>query len=124
MALIVDTHALVWIGAGNKNLSAVARAALTSPEERILVSAITAFEYVDLQQRDRIPEAASIEQLRAKLHFEVIELPATVWEVCARLPDIHRDPIDRMLIAHAIIGDFILITADVDMRRYPVRSLW
>ena len=114
----------VWIGAGIEKFSAVARAALAVPEERVLVSAITAFEYIDLRQRNRIPEAASFEQLRAKLHFEVVELPATVWEICAQLPDIHRDPVDRMLIAHAIVGDFILITADVDMRRYPVRSLW
>lgn len=34
------------------------------------------------------------------------------------------DPVDRMLIAHAIHADLTLVSADETMRRYPVRSLW
>lgn len=36
----------------------------------------------------------------------------------------HGDPVDRMLIAHAIHADLTLVTADGLMRRYPVKSLW
>jgi PIN domain nuclease of toxin-antitoxin system len=40
------------------------------------------------------------------------------------LPDIHRDPVDRMLIAHAIAAGLVLVTADRQIDRYPVRTLW
>ncbi|MGH7920687.1 MAG: PIN domain-containing protein [Candidatus Dormibacteraceae bacterium] len=41
----------------------------------------------------------------------------------ADLPDIHRDPFDRVLIAQAIALDAVLVTADATLARYPVESL-
>jgi PIN domain nuclease of toxin-antitoxin system len=41
-----------------------------------------------------------------------------------RLPDYHRDPFDRLLIAQALEGGLTLVTADAQMARYPVRTLW
>ena len=124
MPLIIDTHALIWIGAGSAKFISAAREAVQNPLEQLLVSAVTAWEYVDLAHRGRTPEAAPFEILGEKLHFEILDLPAAVWQVCRQLPHIHRDSIDRMLIAHDIIGDFTLVTADRDMRAYPVRTLW
>jgi PIN domain nuclease of toxin-antitoxin system len=40
------------------------------------------------------------------------------------LPDLHRDPVDRMLIGHAIAIGETIITSDATMRAYPVKTLW
>jgi len=40
------------------------------------------------------------------------------------LPDIHRDPFDRMLVAQALVDDLDLVTGDHEMREYPVRTVW
>lgn len=122
--LIVDTHALIWIGAGNPKLSKIAEDALRDPASEIVVSVVTACEYVDLQQRGRIPDAADFSALQSLLHFSVIDLPASVWRIVLTLPHIHLDPVDRMLVAHAISANLTLVTVDSDMRRYPVRTLW
>lgn len=37
-----------------------------------------------------------------------------------QLPDIHRDPIDRLLVDHALTSDMHIVTADANIRRYPV----
>jgi PIN domain nuclease of toxin-antitoxin system len=42
----------------------------------------------------------------------------------AKLPDVHRDPFDRVLIAQAIVGGLVLVTPDESIRQYPVRTLW
>ena len=42
----------------------------------------------------------------------------------ARLPDAHRDPFDRMLVAQALVGGFTLVTPDEAIRQYPARTLW
>jgi PIN domain nuclease of toxin-antitoxin system len=42
----------------------------------------------------------------------------------ARLPALHRDPFDRLLVAQAIVHGLVLLTPDEDVRRYPVRTLW
>jgi PIN domain nuclease of toxin-antitoxin system len=40
------------------------------------------------------------------------------------LPDYHRDPFDRLLIAQANLEDLILVTADRMIEKYPVQVLW
>ena len=47
-------------------------------------------------------------------------MPQRIWQAVGRLPDIHRDPIDRMLIAHALAEGCTLATADANIRKYPV----
>jgi PIN domain nuclease of toxin-antitoxin system len=124
LALIIDTHVLGWCGGVSRRVSPRAREAIEAAETPLFVSAVTAWEYADLWQRGRIPEAAAFEKLQDMLGFQLLDFPASVWMIAARLPNIHRDPADRMLIAHAISADLTLVTADADMRRYPVKSLW
>ena len=41
------------------------------------------------------------------------------------LPPIHRDPVDRMLVAHAIALEMPLVTADANIARYPgLEVIW
>ncbi|MEN8220739.1 MAG: type II toxin-antitoxin system VapC family toxin [Pseudomonadota bacterium] len=41
-----------------------------------------------------------------------------------KLPEIHRDPFDRMLVCQAIEHDLIILTPDPMIRQYPVRTIW
>jgi hypothetical protein len=41
-----------------------------------------------------------------------------------KLPDLHCDPFDRLLVAQALAGGLVLLTPDQDVRQYPVRALW
>jgi PIN domain nuclease of toxin-antitoxin system len=45
-------------------------------------------------------------------------------DVLERLPDVHGDPFDRVLICQAIHEDCVLVTPDSQIGRYPVRVLW
>lgn len=58
------------------------------------------------------------------LEFEIVDFSADLWVMAAALPAIHRDPVDRMLIAHAMALNMVLVTGDRTIRRYPVPSLW
>lgn len=105
-------------------MSRTARTAIESPDNLLYVSAITAWEYADLEGRGRFADSAPLGKLRDLLGFEIVDFGSDLWTVAARLPDIHRDPMDRMLIAHAISLDMALVTADKNIRRYPVETLW
>jgi PIN domain nuclease of toxin-antitoxin system len=122
--LLLDTQALVWVPLGDRRLSASAAAAIQDSSNSLHVSAVTAFEFVDLQKRRRFPIHDSIEAVAALIGFSIIDFPADTWRIAATLPDVHRDPVDRMMIAHAIAGDFTLVTADRTIRAYPVKSIW
>lgn len=105
-------------------MSRTARAAIESPDNPLYVSAVTAWEYADLEARGRFADSAPLGKLRDSLGFEVVDFGSDLWVMAARLPAIHRDPVDRMLIAHALALDMAVVTADKTIRRYPVRTLW
>ena len=123
-ALLIDTQALVWVATGSSRLSAVAAAAMTDGTRTLLISAVTAFEFVDLNRRGRFAADLPFAALLDRLDAEVVDYPGEIWPIIDSLPRLHGDPVDRMLIAHAVHLDAILVTADATMRRYPVRSLW
>ena len=123
MALLLDTHILVWIANGDKRLSTAAFDAIMDPDNSLLLSAVNAWEYADLEQRGRFDGSGPLEPLLETLGVTTLDLPATVWTAAAELPDIHRDPIDRMMIAHAQALDVHLVSADKNVRKYPVKTL-
>lgn len=123
MILALDTQILVWLATGDKRLSAAVARALGADNE-LLVSAVTAWEFVDLEQRGRFGGVIRFEEVLERFNLTVIDFPAEAWRLASALPDLHRDPVDRMLIAHVIHADMVLVTADKLMREYPVRSLW
>ena len=124
MRLLLDTQILVWIPLGDRRISDRAVEAIRSPDNSLHVSAATAFEFADLQKRGRFPIGEALDILAELIGFSVIDFPAEVWRIAETLPKLHRDPVDRMMIAHAILGGFTLVTADKTIRRYPVKSLW
>ena len=124
MRLLLDTQILVWIPLGDGRISDRAVEAIRSPDNSLHVSAATAFEFADLQKRGRFPMDDPLDFLSELIGFSVIDFPAVAWRIAETLPKLHRDPVDRMMIAHAILGGFTLVTADKTIRSYPVQSLW
>lgn len=123
MRLLIDTHILVWIVLNDRRLSEEQRAALSDPVNLIVVSPVVAYELSQLQATRRIPLSESIERLQELVGFETADLPFDCWRVVGALPDIHRDPIDRLLIAHAMATEMTLVSADASIRRYPVSCI-
>ena len=120
--ILADTHVLVWLTQRNRRLPASAHDALL--DSAFAVSVVTAYEYSDLQMRGRLRDAPPFDVLSLGLDFTLLPLPLDVWRFAKSLPDIHRDPVDRMLVAHAIAIDATLATNDAKMRAYPVKTLW
>lgn len=124
MALIFDTHALYWLATGHPKLSRKVVAALEMEGLSLHISAVTAWEYSDLVARVRLPEAPSLSEIIQDYAFTLLDFPAHAWTLASLLPDIHRDPVDRMLIAHAIVADVTLVSGDTAVPKYPVKWLW
>jgi PIN domain nuclease of toxin-antitoxin system len=121
--IFADTHVLLWLATNDPRLPPPALEQLLSAEQ-LGVSATTAWEYADLHQRGRFGEAPTFEEVEAALTLEVVSFPSNAWKLAAQLPPIHKDPIDRMLVAHALVEDGVIATADSYIRRYPAKTLW
>ena len=115
---------LVWMVTGDSRLRPTVRQAIADVETSLYVSAVIAFEYADLQKRRRLPVTETLDELASRFDLAFAALRADIWQIASVLPPIHRDPVDRMLVAHAMAEDWVLATADADIRRYPIETLW
>ena len=122
--LLLDTQVLVWIGADDPRLPQRVRDTLLDPDSKLFVSAVTAWEFADLELRLRLPSGVSLPPILELLSARLLDFPHNAWEKIYDLPALHRDPIDRMLIGHAMTSELTLVTSDATMRQYPVKLLW
>lgn len=120
MPLLLDTQILVWLVVGDSRLDAAQQAAIFDADNDLVVSAVVAFEYTELQLRGRFPVNEPLEELERRFGLTIAGYPADAWQLIEKLPLIHREPVDRMLIAHAMIDNMPIVTADAKIRRYPV----
>ena len=128
MRLLLDTHALLWWFEGNPALSQRLRAAMSEDGNTIFVSAATAWEIATKIRLGRLPFA---ELLAADLSGYIdaqgfAEMPVTVrhGQRAGSLPDLHRDPFDRMLIAQSLIEDCRLVSNEQLFDRYGIERFW
>jgi PIN domain nuclease of toxin-antitoxin system len=122
--LLLDTQILIWLPAADKRLKKKIVDVILDGETELFVSAVTAWEYSDLRKRGRVAAPDSITDLQLGLGFTLLDLPATIWSDVEKLPDIHRDPADRMLISHARFAELTLVTSDSKIQQYPIKTLW
>jgi PIN domain nuclease of toxin-antitoxin system len=123
LALLLDTHILVWFATGDERLRPAIRDAIFDGDNALFTSIVNAWEYADLEQRGRFGGAGPLGPLLDVMNATVLDLPAACWALAAKLPNIHRDPVDRMMIAHAQLLDLTLVSEDRNVRKYEVGTL-
>lgn len=126
MRLLLDTHVLVWVMTTPRRLSASAAAALRDPDNDLLVGVGSAYE-IDFK-REVSPDLAlmpfDLDDARRIFDFDWLALTRSHTTRAARLPRIHRDPWDRLMIAQAIVEDLVIVSVDAQVARYGVPVLW
>ena len=118
MRLLLDTHTLLWLMEDNPRLSPSAHSLILNASE-VYVSSASIWEIAIKSRLGKIEEDPEIvvEQLEAA---GLKELPVTNRHAVAtaRLPLLHRDPFDRLLIAQAMAELMQLLTADPQLAAY------
>ena len=128
MKLLLDTCTFLWSIEGGASISEAARAALAEPANAVYLSSVSAWEIAAKHALGKLPLPEAPEryvpgQRRAR-GIDPLPLDEEAALHLSRLPVLHRDPFDRMLICQALIGGLTLVTPDPDIARYPVRTLW
>lgn len=128
MKLLLDTCAFLWAIEGGSSLSERARAALVDPDNDVFLSAASAWEIAVKHALGRLPLPEPpdryIPEQRRVRGIEPLAVDEDAALQLVRLPPLHRDPFDRMLVCQALAGGLAIVTPDVDIARYPVRIVW
>jgi PIN domain nuclease of toxin-antitoxin system len=126
--LLLDTHTFLWWITDSDRLPPNARDLIADGANPVFFSAASAWEIVVKAGLGRIdlpaePERFIFEQIGTN-NFEVLPIHLRHALGLLTLPEIHRDPFDRMLISQAIAEDMALVTGNSQIGRYPVRVVW
>jgi PIN domain nuclease of toxin-antitoxin system len=128
VALLLDTHALLWWLDGDERLSETARAAIGDPDRTVFVSAASAWEIATKHRLGKLPGAEAVARdvggCIAAQGFTALAITMADAERAGRLPGPHRDPFDRMLISQALARDLALVSNEAIFAPYGVRRLW
>jgi len=126
MRVLLDTHAVIWAGLRSVRLSPMARDVISDPDTVRLDSAVSAYEIEYKRPFDndlgRLP--TDLGDLRDLLVFDWLSLDIAHAIRAARLPLLHGDPWDRMLVAQALIEDLTIVSRDPALAAYGVSVLW
>lgn len=123
MRLLLDTHALLWWLGDDARLAAPARAAVADASNDVLVSAASAWELAIKARLGKVSMPDDLGEQLAVNGFAPLAVDVRHALAVQNLPDHHRDPFDRLLVAQAQIEGLTLVTADESIPQYDVAVL-
>ena len=128
MNVLLDTCTFLWIATDSASLSPRAREVFRDPMNAIHLSAVSAWQIAVKFGRGGLRLADPPERLipaaREKYGIEGLPLDEESVLQAHRLPALHRDPFDRMLVCQAIVHGLAILTPDHLIGQYTVRTLW
>lgn len=127
MKLLLDTHIFLWYISGDKKLSTDAKDSIRNPANEVYLSVASLWEAITKHQLGKLslpqPPETYLPEQREKHLILSLGLDETSVRQLARLPQLHRDPFDRILICQAIEHNLTIVTVDDSIRAYSVAVL-
>jgi PIN domain nuclease of toxin-antitoxin system len=128
MRLLLDTHAFLWFVLGDPLLSARARSLIEDPANATFISPAS---YWEMAIKISIGRYVLHEPYEDFFHrgieangFQILHIEPRHTAALTTLPFHHRDPFDRLLIAHALVEQMAIVSADTVFDSYPFNRLW
>jgi PIN domain nuclease of toxin-antitoxin system len=118
--VLLDTHVLVWAATTPERLGA--DLAVVEDADRRIVSAVCVWELAIKQRLGKLSLGSDVRTWVRRVTSELVldHLPVTADHAAAveHLPDVHRDPFDRLLVAQAVAEGAVLLTSDHRLTAY------
>jgi PIN domain nuclease of toxin-antitoxin system len=125
--LLLDTSTILWALASPEKLSAPARRILDDEDRSIVLSVASYWEIMVKSNRRQLNVGNPVlwwQQASAQLKAQTLSIRQNHVSALLELPEYHRDPFDRMLIAQAKADDLTILTSDIAIHRYPIAVKW
>ena len=120
----LDTHACVWLAEGDASwLSRVGQTVFDTHDARVSPAVVLELQILWEKKRVKWHAAAVIEELTALFGAQVCRLPFALVVEAALSERWTRDPMDRLIVAHAKANDSPLITADAGILKHYRKAL-
>ena len=121
MKLLLDTHIILWWLEDSDKLSREAVKLISSPNNAVIISAVSIWEIRIKEQLGKLDLPKNLLMILEQQRFEHLPITFKDADEISRLPVIHSDPFDRMLIAQAITSKLTIVTHDKVFSKYPTQ---
>ncbi len=116
---LLDTHIFIWWLEGSEQLTTEAYDIIDDDNNEIFVSAAVSWEIAIKRAKGHLTfQGDSVQQMQEQSFLPLSMMHAHAQQV-EHLPEIHRDPFDRIQIAQAQVEDLTFITHDEMIWQYP-----
>ena len=127
MRLLLDTHIFLWFISADTKLSASAQAHITDPNNDVYLSVASVWEAVVKHQLGKLPLPQPPETYlplqRQNHRISSLGIDEATIGFLPKLPALHRDPFDRILICQALQHGLTIVTVDAAITAYPVATM-
>lgn len=120
--VLLDTQVLLWWLANDPRLGSRCKELISDNRNQVFVSAATTWEISIKTALGKLTAPEDMDSIVDDEGFDKLPISLYHGQLAGRLPPLHRDPFDRMLIAQAQAEGLILITADEMITRYNIRT--
>lgn len=123
---LLDTHTLLWALFHENSLSANAKKVILDDND-IFVSIASLWEIAIKQSIGKLEISESIEtiaQICMDEDFYLLSITPSHLDYLKKLPQIHGDPFDRLIISQAVIEGLTIVTKDAIIPMYKIKTLW
>jgi len=128
MKLLLDTCTFLWIVTGAPDLSPRAHDLFQAPDNEVYLSAASAWEIAVKHGLGRLqlpdPPDRFVREMREAHGIASLPIDEESALHLSRLPALHRDPFDRMIVSQAIVHGLTILTPDPLITQYPGRTTW
>lgn len=118
MKYLLDTHIFIWWSENNPILDKEIKAIISNPKNSLYLSVVSAWEIAIKTSLKKISLKTALPKMISKSRFEVLPISLEHIMVLQKLPLIHKDPFDRLLVAQSKSEKLKLLTRDPQISKY------
>jgi PIN domain nuclease of toxin-antitoxin system len=127
MKLLLDTHVFLWFIGADQRLKKSHEQSIRDSANQVFLSVVSVWEAAVKHALGRLPLPADpgvyLSTQRQRHGISTLALDEASVAQLSKLPELHRDPFDRMLLCQALHHNLTIVTADRLFASYPVPIL-
>ncbi|MCF6248731.1 MAG: type II toxin-antitoxin system VapC family toxin [Desulfobacula sp.] len=123
MKILIDTHIYLWMLSCPEKLNEKRRYELESPSNEILLSAMSIAELMIKSSIGKIKIEFNPIEMAQKMRVNILDFSGIHALALGKLPLLHKDPFDRMIIVQALCNKLALMSDDSKFKPYPCKLI-